>query len=49
MQDVELQIQKGGSLEVEESIDMDTYIPSEHQPNGLIEIEEEEEASQRAT
>jgi len=40
---------KRSSFAREESGDMDTDIPSEHQPNDPIEIEEEEEASQRAT
>ena len=34
---------------MKESIDMDTGIPSEHQPNDLIEIEEEEQGSEKAT
>jgi len=43
---------KRGSLEVEESVDLDANVPSEHQPvqpDDPIEIEEEEEASQGAT
>jgi len=48
MQDVELQSKKGGSPKLEESVDMDTDIPSEHQPNDPIEIEEKEEESQKA-
>ena len=39
---------KRSSLEVEESVDMDTDIPSEHQVNDPIEIEEEEKPTQGA-
>jgi len=34
------------SSELEDSVDMDTDILSEHQPNRSIKIEEEEEATQ---
>ena len=37
---------KQRSSEVEESVDMDTDIPCEHQTNRPIEIEEDEEATQ---
>ena len=40
---------KRSSSAREESVDMDTNIPSEHQSNDPIEIEEEEEASERVT
>ena len=36
---------KQRSSEVEESVHIDTDIPSEHQPNPPIEIEEDEEAT----
>ena len=40
---------KRSSSAREESGDLDTDIPSEHQPNDPIEIEEEEKPSQRGT
>ena len=40
---------KQRSSEVEQSVDMDTDIPSEEQANRPIEIEEDEEATQQAS
>jgi len=48
MLDVKLHIQKRSSLKVEESIDIDIDIPSEHQLNDPIEIDKEEEPTQGA-
>jgi len=48
MVDGELQIQNRISSEVEESVDMDTHIRSEHQVMDPIEIDDEEEPAQGA-